>query len=197
MERYPYRNYNKKHRKTIILVIIVIVSIALVLAYKSGYINLPNINQGLTDNYCEENIIPENLTFFGEQFVSGVDEEALKSGVIYLIPPVWKDRTKIGESNGELSTNPYNCRMGEKQGENINYFYCDGNTYSKEFRNIDKDGNVLNIELKNYKINFVVDKSTPLEKRTVYKTTMYKSQQEAGELISYPVVDYKCTRLKN
>jgi len=225
MERYWHRKYTRNHlhrshdfrrksNKKFLIGIIVIILLAFIFAYdvaniktsvqegivkiKSGSTTLNSKNAGFISNYCEENIIPNNFTFYKEQIISGVNEEALKSGVLQLLDPVWKDNRPIGKSpEGIPFMNPYNCKRGENEGENINYLYCKNVGYSNQDKKMDSEGNILKIENINYRIDLVIDMENPLGKRALTKINMWGGIVDMGELSYNKIANYECKRVDN
>lgn len=181
----------RKNNKAVIVILILIALLVIVYASDLGGIKT-KIQQG--DKYCEENIIPSNFTFHDEQIISGIDEEALASGIIYLKEPVWKDGTKFTEPPAG-TPNPYNCHSGKSEGENVNYLYCNGVGYQKEIKDIDAKGNVLKVEQRNYIVDLVIDMENPLGERDLTRIDSYGFERNKEKLTFNRVVSYKCMRV--
>ena len=126
---------------------------ALILWYlhSMGLVSLPKS--------CPEGIIPERVLL-------GCDSRDLWGACIGN-PSKWADGTIMVSIYGEKPPNA--CHSGNKEGENINYWYCDSFPYSKTL--VNEDGTLKKkIELK---IDLIIDS---------------KDKTEEG----YKVVDYKC-----
>jgi len=129
----------------------------------------------LNDDYCKDNIITETITF-KETF-------EMEYGTIYYNKFIssWKDGTTISyfEVSDRYSTL---CKKGNKQGENINYLYCDPFEYSKT----DVNGDVIG-ETIEYSVKLVLDRESI-------------GIEELGEMlrdkaVTFKVVDYNCFKV--
>jgi len=144
---------------------------------------------------CPEGIIPDNITFYKNQMISGIDEEKMKTTGLFLLDPVWKDGTPFGMPSGLTYLGfetDYYCHRGSGAGENINYFYCNDLTYSKEIKDIDPKGNILRIENKKYKIDLIIDLSNPLGERILTRTNSFGLTLNMGKLTYHKIVEHKC-----
>lgn len=215
--KIPFWRRKYSYYRYFLLVCIIVIAIIVVSAYDTKDIKT-KIKDSIKDiefsksssavkissNYCEENIVPDNFTMYTNpkpmtmgdnkpQIISDIDRGAYQRvGALWLQDPVWKDGTKFGDStSGSQFTNPYDCRMGKSEGENTNYLYCFNIGYSKEVKEIDSDGNILNINNYEYRVDITIDTGNIIDTETISRTTAY-GQVKSIELTTNPVVDYEC-----
>jgi len=189
----------------IILIAIVSVIVFGIINYGDEIYNLIPINADsnnlasnkIIDSYCEENIIPKSFVTYKGHISGGINEDLhINSGMLEFISPEWKDGTKLGISPDGLEyINKYNCRMGEFEGENINYLYCGNIGYSKEIKEIDDDGNVISIDNRNYRINISIDLADIMDTKIYsFSSKLSFGRSKSIQLNINPVIDYSCER---
>lgn len=124
----------------------------------------------LNDDYCADNIIPEEVIF-----IYGTHDSYRYYSYDYLTSS-WKDGTTIDIFGDSVDKFFYKCRNGEKEGENNNYLYCDGLKYSKTV--ISEDGTIG--DTKTYQINLILNKTRTEELNKLQIKQTYK------------IIDYTC-----
>jgi len=156
-------------KNNIIIIVVILIIIGLILAYNSGYIELPKINLNSTldsSNYCEENIIPErielteNLNKFYTEVFNGrlvFVEGSHAIGERYTNSQTnWKDGQIIELFNYDDWENK--CHKGYLEGENINLVYCNNLKYSSSKTPVSEEGIVGKTTTTSLSINLVLEK---------------------------------------
>ena len=142
------------------------------------------------DDFCETEIIPENITFLFDYGIGNWGQ----------IVSNWKNGKPIGQQYLSVTRGDPNymemtiktgikCDIGSKQGENINYLYCERMVYSDI--PITEEGKILE-EVK-YDIEFVLDSKILSEGTYVVTEFMHTSKKPTS---TYAVVDYNCYKSK-
>ena len=85
-------------------------------------------------------------------------------------PYSWKDGTPLIVPN---RFEPI-CIRGNKQGQQINYFYCDSLGYSKKVINYDENGKIIESRTDNYRIKLILNVSSNNIGMKVYKIVSSK-----------------------
>lgn len=135
------------------------------------------------DNYCQNNIRMDNITFIVEK------SKWVKNETIYSfsnIVSTWGDGTSIGSPSGITAADSYGpiyCRKGSGQGENVNYYYCDDIKYSN--KEISSDGTIG--EKRSYSINIVMGNPVKIGDAKI----MYREDP----IITYEIIDFKCKKI--
>ena len=110
-----------------------------------------------------------------------------------IINSQWKDGTPLTifyDGYNVVTMADPDCRKGNNQGENINYFYCKTLVYASEKKDIDNSGNILKIENTTYHVDIVLN---PLEG----EDWLESNQVIGGDLhvkfyANYSIVSSKC-----
>jgi hypothetical protein len=163
--------------------------------------NSKTASQG--DESCPDGIIPEI-------FVVSSDPEQAKVRVDSSVYPVqanvWMDGAEMKTSptsfvkscyDCEATTPFYNglekikCHQGSGEGENISHLYCSPADYHRTDKNIDSDGNILNVEGVYYQISLI------LLNKKIEEIPLYNGvgDTQIGTGYSYEVIDAKCKKI--
>ncbi len=175
---------------TIVGILIIIILGGYILTYdffgigtvvEKGINKIKNSFSGERIVECPDYIIPERITL--------LEPESEITGIKKDFSSTWNDGTGIGRYNmaSLLGGNfQYSCSKGSKEGENINYFYCSGMRYQRTMEDIDKGGNIDEIEVREYSIDLVLKPQGNWVIKEVLTTTseMNQYQTEISEAIS-------------
>jgi len=159
------------------------------------------------DNYCEENIIPEELKVWryytieeatrysgnmGEQKITNSVEPDIRGN---FENPKWKDGTDMVIQLNSVFKPSFksNCRIGNKEGENINYIYCEGFRYFKTLQKTSENEEIQGYDENNYIITLIVEKDA-YKKEPIYRTDYHDRNLEFGYYFYYKIIDYKCLK---
>jgi hypothetical protein len=127
---------------------------------------------------CPDGIIPQR---FNINHVDNSWSLAYKNDWLFPIqnPSAWKDGSEV-----DIGYYTGNCHLGNKEGENVNYLYCNEIPYRK--KQVNSDGTIG--KLVDINIDLVLDSNDIIQK-----------EKDLGEIGHAPynisalkVVDYKC-----
>jgi hypothetical protein len=134
-------------------------------------------------DYCKENIIPEKIEIYegSISFNGGNTGNSIRN-----FEGKWKDGTDIGADLRmyDILENSFtiSCKEGSKEGESINYLYCNNLKYSKTIQEMSKEGILGKKKENNYEVDLVLNPKGSWEFKNGFAMTTKIGENPEQEL---------------
>lgn len=206
------RRKSKKQLKIAIGFIVIFIALFLIYSWNADSSFLENINpsnlisnyenvEGISSNYCDENIKIDKIYFSDVKNFYPMIKYSEKScdenqkACINTKKITWKDGTPISVSKSKIyqpmllskQIDPL-CRKGTKEGENFNHFYCENLGYKKQIKY--STGEIGPTH--HYSIDLVLDMSEASSEE--FQTTFGVEDHMVRHYI-FPIKEFNCEKI--